>query len=57
MSRIARIAAMALLAIAAGTLPAVAQEYPAKPVKLIVSYPPGGTTDVLEPPLMVGSGG
>jgi tripartite-type tricarboxylate transporter receptor subunit TctC len=47
MFRIARIAALALLAFAAGILPAVAQDYPAKPVKLIVSYPPGGTTDVL----------
>ena len=47
MFRIARIAALALLALAAGILPAVAQDYPARPVKLIVSYPPGGTTDVL----------
>jgi tripartite-type tricarboxylate transporter receptor subunit TctC len=47
MFRIARIAALGLLAFAAGILPAVAQDYPAKPVKLIVSYPPGGTTDVL----------
>ena len=47
MFRIARIAAMAVLAVAAGILPAAAQDYPARPVKIIVSYPPGGTTDVL----------
>jgi len=47
MFRIARIAAMAVLAVAAGILPAAAQDYPTRPVKIIVSYPPGGTTDVL----------
>ena len=47
MFRIARIAALAVLAFVAGILPAAAQDYPNKAVKLIVSYPPGGTTDVL----------
>lgn len=46
MSRIARFAVIALLAIL-GTLGTASAQYPARPVKLIVSYPPGGTTDVL----------
>lgn len=32
---------------ATAALPAQAQTYPAKPVRLILSYPPGGATDVL----------
>src|SRR5262245_10533604 len=38
-------AALAVAFAAAG--PAVASDYPNKPVKWIVPYPPGGTTDVL----------
>jgi len=46
-SRSARLAAAALLALCA-TAPAFAQsDYPNRPVKWIVPYPPGGTTDVL----------
>jgi tripartite-type tricarboxylate transporter receptor subunit TctC len=43
--RYARLLAAALFALAA--LPAVAVDYPTRPVKWIVPYPPGGTTDVL----------
>ena len=46
MSRIARLAAAALLAACAAAT-AVAGDYPNRPVKWIVPYPPGGTTDVL----------
>jgi tripartite-type tricarboxylate transporter receptor subunit TctC len=41
------LAALALALGLATALPAVAVDYPARPVHFIVSYPPGGTTDVL----------
>src|SRR5215217_7331246 len=40
-----KLAAAALFALAATTAAAV--DYPSRPVKWIVPYPPGGTTDVL----------
>jgi tripartite-type tricarboxylate transporter receptor subunit TctC len=46
-NRIARLAAAALVALASLATPAFASDYPNKPVKWIVPYPPGGTTDVL----------
>ncbi len=47
MSRIARFAAAALIAASACAIPAQAIEYPTHPIKWIVTYPPGGTTDAL----------
>jgi tripartite-type tricarboxylate transporter receptor subunit TctC len=46
-ARIARFAALALVSALLGLAPAFAADYPARTVKIIVSYPPGGTTDVL----------
>ena len=47
MARLARLAALALFAALAGIGQASAIDYPTHPVKWIVPYPPGGTTDVL----------
>jgi tripartite-type tricarboxylate transporter receptor subunit TctC len=45
--RLARFAAIALFATVAGLGAALALDYPTRPVKWVVPYPPGGTTDVL----------
>ena len=47
MHSFARILALALLVSVAGIGAAAAADYPVRPVKWVVPYPPGGTTDVL----------
>jgi tripartite-type tricarboxylate transporter receptor subunit TctC len=47
MTRFVRFTALILFTLAASFGTANAQSYPARPVKWIVPYPPGGTTDVL----------
>jgi tripartite-type tricarboxylate transporter receptor subunit TctC len=45
MKNLARLAAATVFALAAGV--AAAQGWPSKPIKIIVPYPPGGTSDIL----------
>ena len=47
MIRIARMLALTLLAAVAGAGSVQAADYPTRPVKWVVPYPPAGTTDVL----------
>jgi len=47
MIRLVRILTFALAAALASATPALAADYPTHPVKWVVGYPPGGTTDVL----------
>lgn len=47
MTRLLRSLALALLAACAAAGPTQAADYPVRPVKWIVPYPPAGTTDVL----------
>ena len=45
--RPARLLALCLLAMTAAAPPAIAADYPTRPVTWVVPYPPAGTTDVL----------
>ena len=46
------IAAATIASIVAAALPALAQSWPSRAVKVIVPFPPGGPTDVLARPLV-----
>jgi tripartite-type tricarboxylate transporter receptor subunit TctC len=42
-----RVAPLVFAAIAVVTLPAAAQNYPSRPVTMVVAFPPGGNTDLM----------
>ena len=46
-SRRAAAISLAAFALLGASFPLLAQDYPNKPIKLVVPYPPGGATDVI----------
>ena len=47
MNHVGRLALGALLSLVASVSTAAAQQFPTKPVKIVVPYPPGGATDIV----------